>query len=80
MFNRASRAADEIFSQMKQAYAEIDKAYDDSSASLATGRYDGLKSAYLLLTGRDVVEVSQEVVGWYISTPEYQEAKKGYEV
>ena len=45
----------------------------------AIGRYDGLKQAYVLLTGRHAQDVANEAVTWYVRTPEYQAAKAHYD-
>jgi hypothetical protein len=75
------RAAARIMAMLKLAYAELDAIplyeYDDR-ASQALGRYDGLKLAYIALTGRDDQDVAHEVVDWYVGTPEYQLAKRHY--
>jgi hypothetical protein len=77
---RTKRAAAKVLMrEMKAAYAEIDRepyeAGPDRSAQ-AIGRYDGLKRAYVLLTGRSVQDVSNEVVTWYVDTPEYRAVKE----
>jgi len=76
---RTKRAvARDLMLELKAAYADLDAhAYeeDPDRSAQALGRYDGLKRAYVLLTGRDV---GHEVVTWYIGTPEYQAAKEHY--
>jgi len=80
---RTKRAiAAKVMELMKTAYADIDRVpYEDDpdKSAQAIGRYDGLKIAYELLTGRSPQDVANEVVGWYIHTPMYQEAKKHYD-
>ncbi len=72
--------AREVMELLKTAYVDIDRApYDEDRVAQAMGRYDGLKIAYELLTGRSPQDVANEVVGWYIHTPMYQEAKKHYD-
>lgn len=73
--------ARELLEQLKAAYADVDRVpYEDDPdrSAQATGRYDGLKRAYVLLTGRSPQDVATEVVQWYIRTPEYQAAKQRY--
>jgi hypothetical protein len=76
------KAARQLMAELKDAYAAIDIAQphgdDWDEVSQATGRYDGLKRAYVILTGRSAADVASEVVGWYITTDEYQAAKKDY--
>jgi hypothetical protein len=77
---RTKRAvARQLLGLVKNAYADIDRAQphgdDWSKVSEAIGRYDGLKQAYMLLTGREDWDVSYEVTNWYIHTPQYQELK-----
>lgn len=71
-------AARQLMIELKAAYAELDaqswEADPDRSAQ-AVGRYDGMKRAYVLLTGRREQDVAHEVVHWYIATPEYQASK-----
>ena len=68
-----------LMQELKAAYAEIDRVprYEDDPDGIAqaVGRYDGLKRAYVLLTGRSEQDVAHEVVTWYVSTPEYEAAK-----
>jgi hypothetical protein len=67
--------------ELKAAYAELDREpyeADPDRSSRLIGRYDGLKRAYVLLTGRREMDVSNEVVTWYVGTPEYQAAKQHY--
>jgi hypothetical protein len=79
---RTKRAvARDLMRELKAAYADLDsQPYEDDPdrSAQALGRYDGLKRAYVLLTGRDAQDVAHEVVTWYIQTPEYQAAKARY--
>jgi hypothetical protein len=77
----ARKITDQLMQELKAAYADLDsQPYEDDPdrSAQALGRYDGLKRAYVLITGRDEQDVAHEVVGWYISTPEYQAAKQRY--
>lgn len=70
--------ARELMGELRAAYADLDaRPYeaDPDRAAQALGCYEGLKRAYVLLTGQPVADVAHEVVGWYIRTPEYQAAK-----
>jgi hypothetical protein len=71
--------ARKLMEQLKNAYAEKARAEphgdDWGAVSQAIGRYEGLKQAYMLLTGREDWDVSYEVTNWYIHTPQYQELK-----
>jgi hypothetical protein len=78
MLRTRRAAANTLMAELKAAYAEIDRVpYEDDPdrSAQAIGRYDGLKRAYVLVSGRDAQDVSNEVVSWYIHTPEYQAAK-----
>ena len=79
---RTKRAvARELMGLLKAAYVELDRQpyeADPDGCAQAIGRYDGLKQAYELLTGRSPQDVAGEVVSWYIKTPEYQAAKQHY--
>lgn len=79
---RTKRAiAQALMQELKAAYVELGSMpYEDDPdrSAQAIGRYDGLKRAYVLLTGRDEQDVAHEVVTWYVSTPEYQAAKEHY--
>jgi hypothetical protein len=79
---RTKRAvAGDLMRELKAAYADLDsQPYEDDPdhSAQAIGRYDGLKRAYVLLTGRDAQDVAHEVVTWYIGTPEYEAAKAHY--
>jgi hypothetical protein len=69
----------QLMSEMKAAYAELNRtAYEDDpdESAQATGRYEGLKRACVLLTGQREQDVANEVVTWYIGTPEYRAAKE----
>lgn len=81
---RTKRAvAQALMQEMKAAYVELDSVpYEDDPdrSAQAIGRYDGLKRAYVLLTGVSEQDVAHEVVGWYITTPQYQAAKEQYEL
>ena len=74
--HRKRRAA--LMAELKVAYTGIDaqpyKADPDRMAQ-AVGHYDGMRRAYVLLTGRREQDVAHEVVHWYIGTPEYQASK-----
>jgi hypothetical protein len=74
--------ARELLPLVKAAYAAIDATEpvgdDWDGVAQVIGRYDGLKQAYELLTGRSPQDVAAEVVSWYIETPEYQAAKANY--
>jgi hypothetical protein len=76
---RTKRAvARQLMAELKAAYADLDRRpYEDDmdGSAQAIGRYDGLKQAYGLLTGRSPQDISNEVVTWYIHTPEYQAVK-----
>lgn len=75
--------ARQLMEEMKAAYVEIDRVpYEDDpdGSAQAIGRYDGLKRAYVLASGRSAQDIGSEVGAWYVSTPEYQEAKKAYTV
>lgn len=75
---RKRRTAQVLLDELREAYADIDRVpYEDDPdrCSQAIGRYDGLKRAYVLLTGRGEQEVSMRVVTWYVQTTEYQQAK-----
>jgi hypothetical protein len=80
---RTKRAvARSLMQELKAAYVDLDSTpYEDDPdrSAQAIGRYDGLKRAYILLTGRSALDVSNEVVTWYVGTPEYQAAKEHYE-
>jgi hypothetical protein len=70
--------ARQLMTELKAAYAEIDaQPYEADSDRMAqaVGRYDGMKRAYVLLTGRSEQDVASEVVHWYIGTPEYRASK-----
>jgi hypothetical protein len=70
-----------LMRELKAAYADLDSApyeTDPDRSAQAIGRYVGLKRAYVLLTGRDKQDVSNEVVTWYVGTAEYQAAKQHY--
>jgi hypothetical protein len=68
---------------LKGAYAEAAATQphgdDWDAVSQAYGRYDGLKIAYELLTGRSPQDISNEVTTWYIHTPAWAEEKKHYD-
>lgn len=77
-------ARQRLMAEMKTAYAAIDATgpfvYSDGredwdEVSQAMGRYDGLKRAYIILTGHPAEDVAHEVVSWYITTPEYEARK-----
>ena len=71
-------AARQLMTELKAAYAEIDaQPYeaDPDRMAQAVGHYDGMRRAYVLLTGRREQDVAHEVVHWYIGTPEYQASK-----
>ena len=74
------KIAASLMAELKTAYAAIDAQppyFDDPAGNAeAIGVYDGLKRAYVLLTGRSQDDVAYEVVHWYIGTPEYQAAKE----
>lgn len=81
---RTKRAiARELMELLKAAYVAIDATQptgdDWDAVSQAIGRYDGLRQAYEVLTGRSHQDVAGEVVSWYIHTPMYEEAKKHYD-
>ena len=74
-------AAGALMRELKAAYAAMDAepyGSDPDRSAQAVGRYDGLKQAYVLLTGRDEGDVASEVVAWYIGTPEYQGVRERY--
>lgn len=76
MFTR--RLAARMMQELKAAYAEIDRVpYEDDPdrSAQAIGRYDGLKQAYMLVTGCSAQDVANEVVTWYVHTPEYEARK-----
>ena len=79
---RTKRAvARDLMQELKAAYVALDaEPYEDDPdrAAQAIGRYDGLKRAYVLLTGCGAQDVSNEVVTWYVGTAEYQAAKQHY--
>jgi hypothetical protein len=80
---RTKRAiARELMELVKAAYVAIDATEptgdDWDAVAQVIGRYDGLRQAYELLTGRSPQDVAAEVVSWYIETPEYQAAKANY--
>ena len=67
-----------LMQELKDAYVDLDREpyeADPDRSAQAIGRYDGLKRAYLLLTGRSAQDVANEVVTWYVGTPEYQAVK-----
>jgi hypothetical protein len=74
------RVARQLMLLVKTAYQALNAIpvndYDNDEASQAIGRYDGLKQAYELLTGRSPQDVSNEVVHWYIHTDEYQASRE----
>ena len=75
---RKRAVAGALKQELKAAYAEIDREpyeADPDRSAQAIGRYDGLKRAYVLLTGRSEQDVAMEVVTWYVGTPEYQATK-----
>ena len=80
---RTKRAvAKALMQELKGAYVELDREpyeADPDRNAQAIGRYDGLKQAYVLLTGRSDQDVASEVVTWYVRTPEYQAAKAHYD-
>ena len=68
-------AARQLMTELKTAYAAIDAqpyGADPDRMAQAVGRYDGMKRAYVLMTGRSEQDVAREVVSWYIRTPEWQ--------
>jgi hypothetical protein len=68
-----------LMQELKAAYVEIDREpyeADPDRSAQAIGRYDGLKRAYILLTGRGQQDVANEVATWYVGTPEYQAVKE----
>jgi hypothetical protein len=74
------QAKRQLMIKLKDAYKDmctIEPIGDDyDAASQATGLYDGLKLAYIILTGRSAADVANEVTGWFITTPEYQASKE----
>ena len=73
----------QLLAELKDAYRAVNTTQpvgdDWDEVSQAIGRYDGLKRAYILLTGRLAADVASEVVRWYIATPEYRASKQeGY--
>ncbi len=73
----------QLLAELKDAYRAVNTTQpvgdDWDEVSQAIGRYDGLKRAYILLTGRLAADVASEVVSWYIATPEYRASKQeGY--
>lgn len=73
--------ARQLMAELKQAYAAIDtKPYEDDPDRMtqAVGYYDGLRRAYVLLTGRKAPDVAQEVVSWYVGTLAYKTARERY--
>lgn len=71
-------ASRQLMTELKAAYAAIDACHgmaDVDRSAQAIGHYDGMKRAYVLLTGRSEQDVAHEVVSWYIGTPEYQASK-----
>lgn len=74
------RASKQLMTELKAAYRELNtiQPYGDDwdAVSQAAGRYDGLKLAYGILTGRSAIDIANEVVSWYIATPEYQASKQ----
>lgn len=74
--------ARELMGLLRSAYVELDRQpyeADPDGNAQAIGRYDGLKQAYELLTGRSPEDIGNEVVDWYITTPAYQAAKAHYD-
>lgn len=78
-FRTKRKIAAEMMKALKSAYADLNatEPYGDDwdNVSQAVGRYDGLKTGYLILTGRSAIDVGNEVGGWYITTDAYQASK-----
>jgi hypothetical protein len=72
-------AAGHLMAELKTAYADIYREpyeADPDRAAQAVGYYDGLKRAYVIAFGRSKQDVSNEVVTWFVGTPEYLATKK----
>ena len=76
VLNPRAKTARELMLLVKAAYQALNEVPVNDEASQAIGRYDGLKQAYELLTGRSPQDVSNEVVHWYIHTDEYQASRE----